>query len=68
MKKKEETMTEFINRAMMALRDGNKGSTAEHLILVRMCGVFIKKKIKMNVTQEEGVLLKSIIENEVLKK
>jgi len=70
-KGKHETKTEFIERAFKALRDKETGSGGsdgiEHGILVKMCKIFIKKRIKMDFNKEEATLLDKIIRNEVLK-
>jgi len=66
---KHETQTEFIERAFKALREkelsgGNNG--LEHGILVKMCKIFINKKIKMNLSMEEMEFLDKFIRTEVL--
>jgi len=63
LKKNDETMAEFVTRAMTALRDG--GNKIEHGILIKMCGIFIKKRIQMDMTQDEVDYLTKIIKDEL---
>jgi hypothetical protein len=70
-KDEHETKTEFMERAFKALREkelnGDRDGI-EHGILIKMCRVFIKKKIRMDFTKKEADLLDELIRKEVLGK
>jgi hypothetical protein len=71
MKKQDETVSEFVNRAMLSLREKARiqpVSNIEHKIFIEMCKVFIKQHIMINLARDEGEYLKHVIETEVVKK
>jgi len=59
LKKPRETQTEFIIRAITALRDGGT-DTAEHALLVKMVRVFAKHGIKMDLSKDEVEIVKRL--------
>jgi len=65
LKKQGETNREFVERALITMRDG--GNKIEHVILVKLIRVFIEKRLSVeSITQDEGELLRTIIETEGL--
>lgn len=64
----DETMNEFVVRAFTCLRDSKRGISdgIEHAVFIKMCSVFIKKRIEMKFTKAEVEYLKSIIQKEVM--
>lgn len=59
LKKKMETTTEFVERAMKALREKEQ-MDKEHELLVHMIKEFVKKRVKINLKNEHVELVKSI--------
>jgi len=69
LKGEHETNQEFITRAIKSLRDHDLSTVSsglEHSIFIKMCSIFIKKRIEMKFTKAEVEYLKSIIQKEVV--
>jgi len=66
LKKEWETITEFVLRAMKALRAHkvpeyqDRGNPLEHALLIKMIKVFAKKNIRMDLSQDEIELVRRL--------